>query len=470
MKALTLMLIITLWIGNYFTLFAQVYINELMASNATTLDDTGDTSDWIELYNGGSSTVNLQGYYLSDDFGLLTKYQLPSGTSQYIIPAGGFLLLWASSLPARGVKHLGFSLSASGEKIVLTAPNGTSIVDSMSFDVQRTDVSYGRLPNGGVTRKYFSPASPNTANQLANAYEGFVASPVFSVQSGYFQHTFSLVITCPELNSVIYYTTDGSEPSNTNTSGTSFQYKNQYPENPGQSTGASLTKTFQTFQYSNPLSIIDKSPLPNNIANISSTYNQTPTYLPANPIYKGMVVRVKVYAPNKLPSNVASRTYFFTPDGLPKSTLPVFSIKTNANKLFDYDYGIYVAGTDFVAWRTANPTLPSFAVPFGNYYRETEIPANMEYIENGVPILNQEVGLRIHGAGTRIWDKKALRLYSTGENASKNDMNYAFFPSLSLNSFKRLILRNSGNDYERTLMKDGTIQHYGRSVFLNFKV
>lgn len=468
MKALTLMLLIT-FLGNHFTSVAQIYINEIMASNATTIDNTGNTSDWIELYNGGSSSVNLQGYYLSDDFTLLTKYQLPSGTSQYVIPANGFLLLWASSVPANGAKHVGFSLSAEGEKVIITAPNGTSIVDSISFDAQRTDVSYGRLPNGGINRKFFSPASPNASNQSANAYAGFVVSPVFSVQSGYFQNAFSLNITCSELNSVIYYTTDGSEPSNTNISGTSFQYRNQYPENPGQSVGTSMTKNFQTFQYSSPISVSDKSALPNKIADISSTYNYNPTYLPTSPIYKGMVVRAKVYVPNKLPSNTESRTYFFTPNGLPKSTLPVFSIKTNSNKLFDYNNGIYVAGIDFVAWRTANPTLPPFAVPFGNYYRETEIPANVEYLENGIPKLNQEVGLRIHGAGSRMWDKKGLRLYSTGENASKSDMNYAFFPSLPITSFKRIILRNSGNDYERTLMKDGTIQQMAKGLNLEIQ-
>ena len=469
MKILKIALLISC-LGNCYASFSQVFINEIMASNVSTIvDNTGDYPDWVELYNAGSSSINLQGYYITDDYGLLTKFRLNSGTNQYIVPAGGFLLLWASGLPTRGAKHLGFSLSSLGEKIALVAPDGTSMVDSMSFDAQRTDVSYGRLPNGGITRKYFSPASPNVSNVSANSYPGFVVPPVFSVQTGNFQNAFSLVITCSELNSVIYYTTDGSEPSNTNLSGTNFSYKNQYPENPGQSAGTSMTKTFQTFQYSSPISIMDKSGLPNKIADISSTYNQTPVYLPTSPIYKGMVVRVKAYAPNKLASTTESRTYFFTPNGLPKSTLPVFSIKTNPNKLFDYTNGIYVAGNDFVAWRTANPTLPSFAVPFGNYYRETEIPANVEYIENGVSTLNQEVGLRIHGAGSRIWDKKGLRLYSTGENASKNDINNAFFPSSSITSFKRIILRNSGNDYERTLMKDGTIHRMAKGLNLEIQ-
>lgn len=445
--------------------FSQIRINEFMASNSNTIaDNTGDYTDWIELYNQGSNSVNLQGYYLTDDYSVLTKFQLPTGTNQLVIPAGGYLLLWASSSPNRGANHLGFGLSASGESIALVAPDGTTIIDSLSFVAQRTDVSYGRLPNSNTTLRYFSPASPNAANQSANAYQGFVSSPIFSMQSGFYQNSFSLTISCSDPNAIIYYTTDGSEPVISNIGGTTYSYKNQYPENPGQSAGASTNKTFQTILYSAPLPITDRSGLANSYANISSTYHYNPTYLPTNPVYKGTVIRAKAYVPNLLPSNTESRTYFFTPNGLPKSTLPVFSIKTNPNNLFDYNNGIYVAGDDFVTWRNLNPSTSVFALPVGNYYRGTEISANIEYIDAGVPVINQQVGLRIHGAGSRAWDKKSLRLYATGDNSSKNSIDYPFFSGLPVTSFKRLLLRNSGNDYERTLFKDASIQQMAKGL------
>ena len=43
-------------------------INEVMSANVWCLEDEdGDYEDWIELYNSGSSTINLSGYGLSDD-------------------------------------------------------------------------------------------------------------------------------------------------------------------------------------------------------------------------------------------------------------------------------------------------------------------------------------------------------------------------------------------------------------------
>ncbi len=46
-----------------------VIINEVMASNATTIaDEDGDYEDWIELYNYGDSAINFAGFGLSDDY------------------------------------------------------------------------------------------------------------------------------------------------------------------------------------------------------------------------------------------------------------------------------------------------------------------------------------------------------------------------------------------------------------------
>lgn len=74
--------------------FAQVSINELCpANNSTLYDEDGETPDWIELYNAGSSAVNLAGYRLCDDLMDTDPWLIPSGVS---IPAQGFLTLFAS--------------------------------------------------------------------------------------------------------------------------------------------------------------------------------------------------------------------------------------------------------------------------------------------------------------------------------------------------------------------------------------
>ncbi|MEJ2055249.1 MAG: lamin tail domain-containing protein, partial [Calditrichaceae bacterium] len=73
----------------------HIYINEFLASNLTTnpdMVDFGDFSDWIELYNDEDTDVNIGGFYITDDFSLPAKWQIPPNT---IIPAKGFYLIWA---------------------------------------------------------------------------------------------------------------------------------------------------------------------------------------------------------------------------------------------------------------------------------------------------------------------------------------------------------------------------------------
>lgn len=122
-----------------------VVINEFMASNSTTLaDPQGEFDDWIELHNVTDSEVDLTGRYLSDEPTNPRKWQFPAGTK---IPADGYLVVWADedgSAPS-GL-HASFKLSASGEQIYLTDTdtNLNAVLDSVTFDEQQTDKSYGR--------------------------------------------------------------------------------------------------------------------------------------------------------------------------------------------------------------------------------------------------------------------------------------------------------------------------------------
>ena len=73
----------------------KLLLNELLASNRTNRrDDTGETSDWIEVYNAGTNTLRLDGYHLTDDLEVLDKWAFP----QTRMPAGGFQLVWMSGL------------------------------------------------------------------------------------------------------------------------------------------------------------------------------------------------------------------------------------------------------------------------------------------------------------------------------------------------------------------------------------
>ena len=77
----------------------------------------------------------------------------------------GALVLWADKQPEQGVLHVNIKLSSGGEQIGLTDPNGTTVIDSLTFGPQTTDVSYGRLPDGSDNWQFFQNPTPGAPNQ-----------------------------------------------------------------------------------------------------------------------------------------------------------------------------------------------------------------------------------------------------------------------------------------------------------------
>ncbi|HEX9980366.1 MAG TPA: CotH kinase family protein [Flavobacterium sp.] len=120
-------------------------INELMAQNTGVLTDpAGQFEDWIELYNNTENTISLDNLYMSDNPENLQKWQFPDGLT---IAPHGYLIVWADEeLEEEGV-HADLKLSASGESVILSYPNG-NIVDSVTFGAQAANTSYARIPNG----------------------------------------------------------------------------------------------------------------------------------------------------------------------------------------------------------------------------------------------------------------------------------------------------------------------------------
>ncbi len=122
-----------------------VVINEFMASNTMgNVDEAGDVEDWVELYNTTAQAVDLGGYFLSDNLTNLTKWQFPLGT---IIPANGYLIVWADHESTEGPLHASWKISASGEELALSNP-AQEIMDSHVFGAQTPDVASARIPNG----------------------------------------------------------------------------------------------------------------------------------------------------------------------------------------------------------------------------------------------------------------------------------------------------------------------------------
>lgn len=467
MKKITPFFITLLLLITTLTASSQsITINEIVESNSIiNQDEDGSYQDWVEIRNNGASSVNLDGFGLSDDPTLPFKWTFPAVS----IGAGQYLLIWCSDKDRAVVGsplHTNFKLSSNGETVLLTN-NGGLTLDSVTTPPLLQNISYGRTPNGIGAFMFFNIVTPAAANGTV-AYTEALSPPTFSQDSAVLTTAFNLTLSTTVPGATILYTLDGSEPQLSNLGGTTYSYKNQYQDvSTAQPIGSFLSNNFRTFQYSTLLPIEDRSALPNKIASMSTTYSFNPTYIPASPIFKGTIVRAKLVKAGALDSQTETRTYYISPIGTNRFTLPILSLSIDENKLFDYNSGISVAGVDFDNWRAANPDVdPTYEEGNANYYRrgrDNERTANMTYLVNGTEVLNQDIGIRIHGGISRSTRSKSFNLYARAEYG-KDNMHYGFFADNTDTHFTNLVLRNSGGDFVNTMFRDGLCHNLVKSL------
>jgi hypothetical protein len=286
-----LLLVLLLVVTSYCPVIkAQVVVNELMSSNSFTIsDEDGDYPDWFELFNAGLDTVNLRGFGISNDPLVRFKWTMP----EVILLPQDHLLIFASGKNRKEVTtghlHTNFKLSSNGEFIVITDSLGDKI-DQISFGIVGPDDSYGRYPDGDSSWVIFLDATPGDSNTTVG-YSGITAEPLASLPGGFYSSYVTVALSAGSPNDTIYYTLDGSEPTDT-----SEIYKGSIE--------------------------------------ITST----------------KVLRAKAFKSGFLPSKTLTNTYLidFT------TTLPVISLSTAPANLFDEHTGIYVLGdnaqSEFPYW------------------------------------------------------------------------------------------------------------------------
>ena len=183
-----------------------------MPSNINVImDDVNDFPDsWIELYNTTSSSIDIQGWYVSDDILQKTKWKI---NSSVVIPANGYVLLYldeSENIP----QHATFRLDINGSTVFLTSNDGSTLIDSITYIKMPPNLSYGRTTNG---KAWFKKASPGKVNVNSDAIINNQLAPVpeFSLLAGVYKGAINVSLSLPAGYSglKIYYTTDGSEPN-----------------------------------------------------------------------------------------------------------------------------------------------------------------------------------------------------------------------------------------------------------------
>ena len=306
-------------------------------------------------------------------------------------------------------------------------------------------------------------------NSVYLVAQNLTNSVQFSVHGGFFKDSIQVVLGPNNTDLEILYTLDGSEPKIEYLNGKSYQYKNSYAQFVGTVPGELLSKSFRTFIYDRGIIVKDRSNDPDKLTQIATSFQYLPQYFPNHPVLKGTVLRARYYNPmTNEHGPLTTHTYFVSSEYFWDWKLPVISLSIQEDDLFDYENGIYVGGKILDDYIFSNPGVLINGFTDANYKRkgdEWEKPANFEYFEspNESSLLNHQIDIRVHGGFSRSYPVKSLRLYAKNKYGVSH-FEHAFFNELGHERFKRLLLRNSGNDYNFVMFRDGLIHELVRDL------
>ena len=304
-------------------------------------------------------------------------------TESTILVPGDYCLFWADGRDT--LNHTNFKLSSDGEQVGIANPSGV-LIDSVSYPPQNTDVSFGRKYDDPELFGFFFEPTPNAANTTLFLEDiVYAENPGFSLSGGIYPSSISVELSALSPTAIIRFTLDGSIPN-------------------------------------------ENSPDYNNPIQTSDTIS---------------IIRARVFEEGIAPGAVVSNTYFTNIS----HDLPVLSVTTDPDNLWNDTIGIYCVGTH---------GIPGFGGITANYWHtDWERPINLEMFEmNGEQVINQPSGIAINGA-RRNMAQKSLRIFARGKYG-KPTLDHKIFNSRKNESFTSLVLRNGGlPDFESTLIRDG---------------
>lgn len=564
----------------------QLRINEIMSSNSGAITDSdGDASDWIELYNAGTSSINLAGYGLSDKADQPFLWTFP----EYEMAAGDYLLVFASgkdrkeipvswntiissgdqwkySLPVSeptsdwrllyyndnnwSTGKSGFGFGDNDDETVIPKSNViflrnkfyisdaadvSQLIFHMDYDdgfvayINGVEIARATMDNRGAFPRFdvfangnheavmYGGGAPNSFNisnpsdllktgvnilaiQVHNSdvtSSDLSAIPFLSVGTGKtdansrsvdilklpadaFHTNFkisgegeSIYLTNIQGNSVdsvqvgtlamnTSYGRTGKDPSVWGVFATSSPGKANAEVALAPENGDVPVFSLPGGIYANGIKVSLASPnkkdsvyftLDGTEPTLSSTRAQREIDIPTSKVLKARILKTGV-----MPGKVVTNSYIIYDN----KNLPVVSISMNPDDLWDFNTGIYVLGPNA---ESANPNFGA------NFWQDWEKPCHIEMIENsGEKVIDLDVGVKIFGNWSRANAQKSLAIH-TRKSYGPDQIKYKLFEDRPFDEFQSIVLRNSGNDWNNTMFRDGLTSgltndlHFGKMAY-----
>ena len=490
----------------------NVYINEIMPINKSTIMDSNDEyNDYIELYNNSDQEVNLKGFYLSDTETSSKKWSFP----EIVIKPKEYLVVFASGKDKCDLNirecHTNFKLGGKGETISLMNSNGT-VISKIKYDKMDKDVAYSliegkfELTIGTPYKENQNIKNETSINRDVIINEVTINDPE-SIElknitdkdidlTGYFIEDksgakYEFNKTTIKANSyLVLYASDKKEEKDgkiylgfkiNNSREILYLYKNNKvidTFNAGRlQTGISKGRN----DKGNIVIYKDVTMGRNNSEKYYDGFSSTPTFsIDGGYVESNTKVSLET---------MDGSTIYYTIDGsTPTNKSTKYSgeitiTKTTVIRAISYkdnfieseiesrtfvvgrkhdlpvisissdNNGLYGSNGIFTKGPNAKSSYPYYGA---NFWKNIEVPISFEYYEDGEIALNFNGGMKIFGGWSRGEAQKSVSIYLR-KKYGLQEITYPFFTD-NVNTFTRFILRSGGQDFGKLKLKDAFLQ------------
>lgn len=269
--------------------------------------------------------------------------------------------------------------------------------------------------------------------------ENGIPKPELSHDGGFYEDSFLLTLSTSVPQGRIFYTLNGEFPA----------------------VGPHLELSDYTYEYTEPITIKDQSSQPNVLSNIE--VSKTVSYVPPSEVFKATVVRAIVVDENNRRSPLTTQTFLVEEGIRDHYKFPVVSLVTSPKGLFDDNVGIYVPG---VLYKDENILEYANVANFTQRGLLWERQASLQlFSQTGEKLIEQDVGVRIHGATHRANPQKFFRIYAREIYSGKNGLKFNFFPSMNNRLNERSV-----DEYETLILRAGIRDVLLQNLFQNTRL